>query len=126
MMCRAPLSSAHTAQVLYANLLARTKAAEVAPPPERSTQLSLPSAQATVKTGGESDTDSKAGRGITVAGVEAAGPLNSCQQQQQQQPSQHSVQAREGDVPDTADLGIERAATASAAPAGRKRKHDEA
>lgn len=138
------LTRLHTAQVLYANLLARTKAEDIASPAEHSVQPPVQPAPGDSQTGGKpaerspqppvqpasgaskSEGNPHAGSkevsGSTTAGVDDVGrsPRHS-------EPSpQHAVPASEdGVTPDSVDLGSCPLAAASAAHTGRKRKHAE-
>lgn len=109
----------HTAQVLYANLLARTKAEEVAA--EHAPQPPAELASGANQSQGKPDAGPKEVSGNTVAGAEDVGRSPS----RPKSSPQHAVPASGDGVPDAADPGTQQSATVSAAHAGRKRKHAE-
>lgn len=104
-------------QVLYANLLARTKAEEVASSAEQSPQPASGANQSQSKP----HAGPKEVSGNTVAGAEDVG----CSPSRPETSPQHAVPASEEGVPAPADPGTQQSATFSAAHAGSKRKHAE-
>ena len=110
-----------TAQVLYANLLARTKAEEVASPAEHSPQPPVQPASGANQSQGKPHAGPKEVTGNTEAGAEDVG----CSPSRPESSPQHAVPASEEGVPAPADPGTQQSATVSAVHAGSKRKHAE-
>jgi hypothetical protein len=106
-------------QVLYVNLLARTKAEEVAA--EHSPQPPVQPASGANESQGKPHAGPKEVSGNNVAG---AGDVGRSPSRPESSP-QHAVPASDDVVPAPADPGTQQSAIVSAAHAGSKRKHAE-
>jgi hypothetical protein len=112
----------HAAQVLYSNLLARTKAEDAAATAGPSQQPPVQQAAKAVATGGEAHSASEAADGRAKAELGDAGQ-SPCSPEDSLQPAVERAQGGPGDAP---GAGTQQSTAASAVHVGSKRKHAEA
>jgi hypothetical protein len=110
------------AQVLYSNLLARTKADEIAAPAEPSQRPPVQSAAKSSTRGAEEHAGSVEVSSSAEAELKDAGQSSCCRGKF----PLHAVEANEGDAPGAAKAATPQSAKASTVHAGVKRKHAEA